>query len=255
MKTLTLALAGLILALAPELIFGHSEATELEKRDLDTYKIFSRKRNAHACIMSIVFIVLYPLGAISVHLPIDRIPFLRNTYLRQKIMAIHAPIQLLGFVMMIGAMALGIRIAQDLGYFGHGQLQAHMVIGLLVCSTIIVFQPILGIIQHQHFKKTGGKSIFAYVHRWVGRITMVLGMINNGLGFQLASRDITIPARSYARNFAILGVLVVIWLGLIMYDEFSVKRQSVGEVGNKKPPSGGLRHTALVGPHKVDSEG
>jgi hypothetical protein len=203
-------------------------AAELEKRDFDSLKIFDRKRNAHACIMSIVFIVLYPLGAISVHLPIDRMPFLRNTYMKQKILAIHAPIQLLGFVMMVGGMALGIRIAHDLDYFS--PVHAHIVIGLLVCCIIILFQPILGIIQHQHYKRTGGKSVFAYVHRWIGRCAIVLGMVNNGLGFQLASHDIVIPARSYIRNFTLVGVLVAVWLGLIIYDQFSVKQGQVAEL-------------------------
>jgi hypothetical protein len=174
--------------------------------------------------MSIVFIVLYPLGAISVHLPVDRMPLLRNSYLKQKIAAIHAPIQLLGFVMMIGGMALGIRIAHDLDFFS-SPVPAHIIIGLLVTCTIIVFQPVMGVLQHRYFKRTGGKSIFGYIHRWVGRFAILLGMINNGLGFQLAKDDIEIPTKSYVRNFTILGVLVTIWLGLVVYDEFSRKTQ------------------------------
>jgi uncharacterized membrane protein (DUF485 family) len=188
------------------------------KRDYDTFMILNRKRNAHACIMSIVFCVLYPLGAISIHLPIDRIPGLRNTYLRKKVMAIHAPIQILGLVMMIGGMALGIRIAHDLDKLQH-PVHYHVVIGLLVVSTIILFQPILGWLQHQHFKKTGGKSIFAYIHRWIGRCAIILGIINNGFGFQLAAYDIVIPTRSYIRNYVIAGVLVLIWFGLVLADE------------------------------------
>jgi uncharacterized membrane protein (DUF485 family) len=191
----------------------------LERRDYDSYKILNRKRNAHACIMSIVFIVLFPLGAISVHLPIDRISFLRNTYLRNKIPAIHAPIQMIGFVMMVGAMALGIRIAHDLGYFS-GKTQAHIVIGLLVTSTLILIQPLMGILQHRHFKKTGGKSVFAYIHRWVGRGAIILGIINNGLGFQLAQNDIIVPTRSYVRNFVLAGVLLFVYVALIAYDQF-----------------------------------
>lgn len=206
-------------------VHGQLNAKELhQKRDGDTYKIFNRKRNAHACIMSIVFIVLYPLGAISIHLPIDRIPFLQKTYLRNKVPAIHAPIQLLGLVMMIGGMALGIRIGYDVGYL-KDPVQAHVVIGLLVVCTIIVFQPILGILQHRHFKKTGGKSVFAYMHRWIGRCAIALGMINNGLGFQLASTNVFIPKSSYLRNYIILGGLVGIWFGLVVYDELRLHRQ------------------------------
>jgi hypothetical protein len=195
-----------------------------QKRYGDTYQVFNRKRNAHACIMSIVFIVLYPLGAISIHLPIDRIPYLNKTYLKNKVPAIHAPIQLLGLVMMIGGMALGIRIGHDVGYL-RDPVHAHVVIGLLVVCTIIVFQPILGILQHRHFKRTGGKSIFAYMHRWIGRCAIALGMINNGLGFQLAATNVIIPTTSYIRNYIILGGFVSIWFGLVVYDELNAHRQ------------------------------
>lgn len=196
-----------------------------QKRDYDTFTVFNRKRNAHACIMSIVFIVLYPLGAISLHLPIEHIPFLKNTYLKKKVMAMHVPIQVLAFVMMVGGMALGIRIAHDLDYLSH-PVQAHVVIGLLVVSVIILFQPIMGILQHLHFKKTGGKSVFAYLHRWIGRCAIVLGMINSGLGFQLAQHSgIIVSAGSYIRSYVILGVLVTAWFSLVVFDQLRVHRQ------------------------------
>lgn len=195
------------------------EDDALHKRDFDTFIIFNRKRNAHACIMSIVFIVLYPLGAISLHLPIESIPFLKNTYLAKKVVAIHAPIQIIAFVMMVGGMALGIRIAHDLDYL-RSPVQAHVVIGLLTVSIIILCQPLMGFLQHQYFKKTGGKSIFAYVHRWVGRGAIALGMINSGLGFQLATRTgIVVPTGSYVRSYVLLGVLVFIWFSVVVFDK------------------------------------
>lgn len=203
---------------------------DVYKRDYDTFTVFNRKRNAHACIMSIVFIVLYPLGAISVHLPVSEIPFLKNTYLTQKIMAIHAPIQIIAFVMMIGGMALGIRIAHDLDYLNN-PVHAHVVIGLLVVSIIIVFQPVLGVLQHRYFKRTGGKSLFAYLHRWIGRGAIALGMINSGLGFQLAeTTGIIVPTSSYVRSYVLLGALVCIWLSLVGFGEFRSRRQKKSAV-------------------------
>ncbi|KFZ23942.1 hypothetical protein V502_01578 [Pseudogymnoascus sp. VKM F-4520 (FW-2644)] len=93
--------------------------------------------------------------------------------------------------MMVGGMALGIRIGQDLGYLRH-PVRAHVVIGFVVVCTIIVFQPIMGILQHRHFKKRGDKSIFAYLHRWIGRGAIILGMINSGLAFQLAQTNVIV---------------------------------------------------------------
>jgi len=225
-------LLGLVLTFAPSLILGSDvlqprddspSSGLLEKRSYDSPKILSRKRNAHACIMSIVFIILFPLGAISVHLPINRIPFLKNTYLTRKIPAIHAPIQTIGLVMLIGGMALGIRIAHDLRLLSN-PVHAHVVIGLLVASIIILVQPAMGIAQHLYFKKHGKTSAFGYVHRWVGRGAIILGIINNGLGFQLAEQDIDVPTSSYIRNFVIAGCLAFIWVGLVAYDTLGSKK-------------------------------
>lgn len=193
-----------------------------EKRSVDTYEDFNRKRNAHAYIMLIVFIILYPLGAISVHLPIERVPRLKNTFLQNKIMAMHAPIQMLGFVMMIAGMALGIRIGHDVGYLSH-PVHAHVVIGLIVVCTIIVFQPVMGLLQHRHFKKRGDRSIFAYLHRWIGRGAIVLGMINSGLGFQLARTNVIVSSGWYIWSYILLGFFVSIWCILVLYDQFKTK--------------------------------
>lgn len=193
----------------------------------DTLKIYNRKRNAHACIMSIVFIVLLPLGAISLHLPIKLkiriIPF------------IHAPIQLLALAMMIGGMGLGINLAKDLDYFNN--LQHHVVIGLITVNTIILVQPAMGILQHRYYKRTGGKSIFAYLHRWIGRAMILLGIINSGLGFQLAGIGTIVPHHSLVRNCTLIGVLSAIWFALVAFDEIRGrmrKRKSVSE-GEKAP--------------------
>jgi len=222
-----LAWAALAVLLASNLVFGQ-EVGNFEKRsDYDSYKVLNRIRNGHACIMSIVFIVLFPLGAISIHLPTDRIPGLRNTYLRNRVPAIHAPIQMIGFVMMIGGMGLGIRLAHDTGYLTAKPAEKHIVIGLLVTCTLILFQPIMGYLQHSHYKRTGGKGIYAYIHRWIGRTMIILGIINNGFGFQLASEDINIPKSSIIRNSVLAGCLVLIWIIAAVVGHFQQRRAPV----------------------------
>ncbi|KAL7793767.1 hypothetical protein V8C37DRAFT_377276 [Trichoderma ceciliae] len=246
-----LALSALFLTLASNLVLaqdvhnqiGSRNAHSNEARDdpAEAFKIWNRERNAHACLMSIVFIVLYPLGAISIHLPIDRIPFLKNTYLRKKVTAMHVPIQLIAFSMMTGGMALGIKVAQYVGFL-RDPVHAHVVIGFIVVCTIILFQPFLGIMQHRHFKKTGGKSKFAYLHRWIGRGSVLLGMINTGLGFQLAQNNIITPRRSYVRSYLLLAILVSVWFGFVVYDELRLRKAAVvnegGEKGTRTKPEG-----------------
>jgi hypothetical protein len=165
--------------------------------------------------MSIVFLILYPLGAISLHLPLPS--FLRKV---RVVPRVHVPIQILGLAIMIGAMGLGIDIAKnDLHFFERG-VPAHVVVGLLATSMIVVVQPAMGILQHLHHRKTGGKSIYAYIHRWNGRVAIILGMINQGLGFQLAGIGTVVHAHSLIRNFVFLGVFGGIWFVLVMWDGF-----------------------------------
>ena len=182
--------------------------------------------------MSIVFLVLYPLGGIAAHLPITRIPLLRNTYLRNRIPAMHAPIQILATLLLLGALALGIRMARDYGFLGHGQKHppVHVVLGLCIACAIVAIQPALGVLQHRHFRRTGQKSAFGRVHRWAGRVLILLGAVNNGLGFQLASRNTLIPKSSYVRNFVVFGSLVLIWVALVVFDEVLDRRGRRGVV-------------------------
>jgi len=139
--------------------------------------------------------------------------------------------------MMIGAMGLGIDIANELHFFSRKSVPAHAVIGLLATSMIIVIQPAMGILQHLHFRKTGGKSIFAYIHRWTGRVAIILGMINQGLGFQLVGIGTVVHAHSLIRNFVILGVFGGLWFALAMWDWLRgglTKRKSVAGNGEDK---------------------
>lgn len=188
------------------------ERSVYQKRSYDSFELFNKKRIAHAYIMLVVFIILYPLGAISIHLPIDHI-------LKNKVMVLHTPIQIVATILMVAGMALGIRIAHDLNYLEH-PVHAHVVIGLLVVCIIIVFQPILGIIQHQQFKKRGDKSIFGLLHRWIGRGAIILGIINSGLGFQLAKTNVIVSNTWYIWSYIVVGVLALIWVGLVVYDKF-----------------------------------
>jgi hypothetical protein len=204
----------------------------------DSLKIFYRKRNGHACMMSIVFLILYPLGAMSLHLPLP--PSLRKIRI---VPSVHVPIQILGLAMMVGAMGLGIDIATELHFFSTRAVPAHVVIGLLATSMIIVIQPAMGILQHLHFRKTGGKSIFGHIHRWNGRVAIILGMINQGLGFQLVGIGTVVEPHSLIRNFAITGLFAGIWLLLVIWDEFKggLKRNknAVGK-GEKKNNAEGM---------------
>jgi Eukaryotic cytochrome b561 len=180
----------------------------------DSYKIFLRKRGGHACMMSIVFIVLFPFGTIATRLPLRGI---------RVITRIHAPIQILGLAMMIGAMGLGIDMAKnDLHLISPPQ--DHIVVGLLACSMIILFQPALGILAHLRYKRTGQKSPLSIAHRWIGRVGIILGWVNTVLGFRLVGWEL-VPTHSLIRSYVLLGVLGGLWFFLIILDAFRARWQ------------------------------
>jgi hypothetical protein len=99
-------------------------------------------------------------------------------------------------------------------------------------------QPLLGSLQHRYYKANGRTSVFGYAHRWIGRGAIILGIINSGLGLQLASGDIEVPKSSYIRNFVLAGTLVSIWLVVALFASFarpktgpSLKADGIGEGG------------------------
>jgi hypothetical protein len=84
----------------------------------------------------------------------------------------------------------------------------------------------MGLLQHRHFKKRGDKSIFAYLHRRIGRGAIVLGITDRGLGFQLAEINVIVSAGWYIWRYVLLGFFVFIWFTLVLNDEFKMHRPS-----------------------------
>ena len=186
----------------------------------DSFKIYNRKRNAHACIMSITFLVLLPLGAISLRLPL-------SPYIKRFVSRLHAPIQLLGVCMMIGAAGLGIDLARnDLHYFS--PVKAHVALGLLIVSVLVLVQPALGVVQHVYYGRKGQKSLFGHVHRWTGRSAIVAGWVNSWLGFKLYGWEL-VKHDSIVRNALVMGALGAIWFTLVGVDGW--RRHVLGKEG------------------------
>lgn len=134
-------------------------------------KSFDRMVTAHAILMIIAFVILFPFSALTLYF-----------FPSFGIMTTHAPLQLFAITLAVAGMGLGITMATDSNQLA----ESHAIIGILVISWLILFQPALGYLQHRYFRKTGSKSVFAYLHRWSGRTMIVLGVINVGLGFKLS---------------------------------------------------------------------
>jgi hypothetical protein len=123
-------------------------------------------------MLSVVFVVFFPSSALTLHLfPSPKV-----------VSRIHAPLQIFNSLVALVGMGVGISCALDLdelnGY--------HPIIGMVAISMLVAFQPIMGLVQHLHYRKHQSKTLFAYAHRWLGRLCILLGIINGGLGFMYA---------------------------------------------------------------------
>ncbi|KAI1328312.1 iron reductase domain protein [Xylariaceae sp. FL0255] len=123
---------------------------------------------AHGVIMAVVMILLYPIGAILM-------PMYGSWLL-------HGVFQLIAFAGMWVGFAFGILLSQRTGiYFS----ATHTILGTVV---VVLFglQPIGGYLHHRHYLKHQARGAISHAHIWYGRALIILGIINGGLGLQLA---------------------------------------------------------------------
>lgn len=152
---------------------------------------------AHGLLMSLAFLLLFPVFTLSVPLGY---PLMKN----------HAPLQgvTLG-IALLGAV-LGFRIWSSAGRNTH----PHPILGLTLISILLLIQPVLGYIQHEYFLRVGGKSYFAYIHRWLGRVGILLGVVNGILGFAWVG---ALDRGAGGWHTAMVWYLVVAGVGLVAY--------------------------------------
>ncbi|KAI0403930.1 iron reductase domain protein [Xylaria palmicola] len=168
--------------------------------------------SAHGIIMSIVMVILYPLGSILM-------PLFGSWVL-------HAVWQFVSFLLMWAAFALGIILSQKIGI---GFSDTHTLLGTVVV-VLFGFQPIGGYLHHRHYLKYQKRGLVSHAHIWYGRILMVLGIINGGLGLKLAgTRQSLIIA--YA---VVAAVIFTAYIGGALVGAARRRRQNIsGNEGRK----------------------
>ncbi|KAJ5363479.1 uncharacterized protein N7496_009192 [Penicillium cataractarum] len=162
---------------------------------------FDRKRTAHTVLMIIAFVLLFPLSALALHV-------LPST----QIVRIHATLQLFTLAVTVAGFGLGVAMAKDVHLLKHH----HAIIGIVVVACLVLFQPGMGLLQHRYFRKTGSKGPFAYLHRWLGRIMIILGVVNVGFGFEITgigSSDV--PKGAVIAYGAVAGVIAIIYVVIV----------------------------------------
>ncbi|KND90694.1 hypothetical protein TOPH_04608 [Tolypocladium ophioglossoides CBS 100239] len=144
---------------------------------------------AHGILMTLVFVVGYPIGAI-----ISRI---FNRWF------IHASWQMLVYCGMWAGFGVGIVVSRRFELFF---TTPHTRLGVFVVP-LMGIQPILGFLHHMYYVKNRRRGILGYIHIWYGRSLIIIGVVNGGLGLKYA-RDLGLVRRSESRRF-IAGYIVL----------------------------------------------
>ncbi|KAJ6177699.1 Alpha/beta hydrolase fold-3 [Penicillium mononematosum] len=159
-----------------------------------------RKKTAHAVLMIVAFVVMFPSFALGLHI-----------FPSKWTVNIHGTFQVFTLAVVTAGFGVGISLARQIELID----SYHTIIGMIIVPCLILFQPAMGLLQHRFFRKTGGKGPFAYMHRWFGRLMIILGIINVGLGFKLAKapRGAIIATSVVAGVVAMVYVVIISWTG------------------------------------------
>jgi hypothetical protein len=178
---------------------------------------------AHGVIMCVVFALMYPLGAILQ-------PMLRKWW-------VHASFQVMAFILMWAGFAIGYILARRFRMLFNN---AHTTLGLVVCVLMVV-QVALGWMHHSYFVKHKRRSGWSHAHMNLGRVLMILGAINGGIGLTIARAPM-----AYRSSYAIVaaGFLTVYFLLAIATElkrrqaKRNERRASSGERAGSPGPYG-----------------
>ncbi|KAK5659321.1 hypothetical protein OQA88_1414 [Cercophora sp. LCS_1] len=157
---------------------------------------------AHGIVMGLAFVIAMPLGA-----------FLVRTLRCKYTVWIHAVCQLTAVVLMVTGLATGIRLAKIIDMLHDN---SHTILGTAIVAGLFL-QPFLGYIHHRRYLKTKRPTAWGAFHVWYGRALIILGIINGGLGLQLASESPAYSQAGMVVYFVLAGIAGVSLISLVVY--------------------------------------
>lgn len=158
---------------------------------------------AHGVLASLAFVILFPAGAIAIRLA--SFP---------GVVWFHGAFQVFAYLVYIAAFGLGVYIASGMEMLDHH----HPIIGIVV-FILVFLQPFFGYLHHVLFKKHQSRTLWSYVHIWLGRIAITLGIINGGLGLQWAD-SMHMSSKSGSIAYAVIAIHVwLAWVAASVYGE------------------------------------
>lgn len=162
---------------------------------------------AHGVLASLAFVILFPTGAIAIRLA--SFP---------GVVWLHAAFQVFAYLVYVAAFGLGVYIASGMEMLDHH----HPIIGIVVFIAIFL-QPVFGFLHHALFKKHQSRTLWSYVHIWLGRLAVTLGIINGGIGLQWAD-SMNMSSKGGIIAYAVIAA--VVWLVWVVASVIGERRRS-----------------------------
>lgn len=157
--------------------------------------------------MATAMVVLFPLGVIILRV-------FGGVW-------IHAGIQMIAMIAILVGLGLGIKLAQLTDLLFNN---THTVFGVTIVALFVV-QPLLGILHHRQYMRLKKRSYFGFSHIWYGRILIICGVVNGGLGLQLADNS-----KSGEKIYGIVAaVLFIAYIGALLFARFKATKVDKSE--------------------------
>ncbi|OTB02503.1 hypothetical protein M426DRAFT_322595 [Hypoxylon sp. CI-4A] len=160
----------------------------------------------HGIIMAVVMVLLYPLGSAVM-------PLFGKW-------ALHASWQLLAFLLMWAGFGLGVVSTQRIGLDFRS---THTILGTAVVC-LMAIQPVLGMAHHRYFVRNQTRGSVSHGHIWYGRALMILGILNGGLGLELAEA----PLKWVVVYSVLAGIIFVIYMAVAVFGELRRRGRRLG---------------------------
>lgn len=180
------------------------------------YDRLTKIRTIHGSITAVTFVVLFPTFASLLHLLPSSKPVVK----------IHASLQAMTAILAIVGFGLGVYLNSQITIKG----KHHQAIGAIVIILLVIVQPILGIRHHMLFRRTQRKTWLGYAHRWQGRIMLILGVVNGGIGYNLSRTGPSGGPRGALVGYGVVaGIVYVCYFGMLAFKAFKQRQVSRGD--------------------------
>jgi len=129
---------------------------------------------------------------------------------------VHWPIQTFAAVMFTAAWGLGVWLATTLKLWV--TWNGHAIIGTVIFGLMLTM-PVLGVLHRANYINTKTSYKWAWIHVYLGRVLILAGIINGGLGLQLSYSKVGYASiRSGQIGYGVgAGVIALFWIAISVF--------------------------------------